>query len=185
MRRARTTDPAVAPHILVVGGTGMLSGLCEALAGDGGRLSLLSRRASQVAGADGYDCDYYDDAAFVAAIDSAIARSGPVELAVAWIHSLKIAAPRLLAERVNGRLFQVLGSAVADPAHPERLDLGRQVAGGLPNCVLRQVVLGFKAVGGRSRWLTNDEISAGVLDAVRADRIYSVIGQTEPWSARP
>ena len=34
------------PHVLVVGGTGMLSGLVEALAGDGGRLSLLSRRAS-------------------------------------------------------------------------------------------------------------------------------------------
>ena len=35
-----------APHIVVVGGTGMLSGLVEALGGDGGRLSLLSRRAS-------------------------------------------------------------------------------------------------------------------------------------------
>lgn len=175
----------MAPHILVVGGTGMLSGLCRALAGDGGRLSLLSRHASKAAGADGFDCDYYDEAGFVQALDAATARSGPITLAVSWIHTLKIPANRRLAERVRGRLFQVLGSAAADPDHPWRLDLGRAVADGLPDCALRQVVLGFKIEDGRSRWLTNDEISAGVLRAIQADLTYSIIGQSEPWSARP
>ncbi|HEX4710123.1 hypothetical protein [Phenylobacterium sp.] len=80
----------MAPHILVVGGTGMLSGLVEALAGDGGRLSLLSRRASVFGGANitGYDVDYYDDSAFMAALDAA----GPIDLAIAWFHTLKIGA---------------------------------------------------------------------------------------------
>jgi hypothetical protein len=176
------------PHILVVGGTGMLSGLVEALAGDGGRLSLLSRRASRFPrhGVTGYDVDYHDEAAFTAALDAA----GPVDLAVAWFHTLKIAAPRRLAERIGGdgeagRLFQVLGSATADPAHPDRLATAATVAAGLPDCRLRQVVLGFKVEGGRSRWLTDDEISGGVLAAVRADIDYAVVGQTEPWSARP
>lgn len=169
-------------HTLVVGGTGMLSGLCEALAGDGGRLSFLSRRAS---GPDGFACDYHDAAAFTAALQAAVARSGPIDLAVAWFHTLKIEAPRLLAERVQGRLFQVLGSAAADPAHPWRLETARKVVGDLPGCELRQVVLGFKVEPDGSRWLTNDEISSGVLEAVRVDRVLTVIGQTQPWSAKP
>jgi hypothetical protein len=82
-------------------------------------------------------------------------------------------------------MFQVLGSAANDPAHPWRLDLARQVADGLPDCALRQVVLGFQIEGGRSRWLTDAEISEGVLEAVRLDRPYSVVGVTEPWNARP
>ncbi len=180
------------PHILVVGGSGMLSGLVEALAGDGGRLSLLSRRASrsQLAGAAGYDCDYHDEATFTAALEAAIAAAGPIELAVAWFRDLRVRAPRRLAERMGAadrpaRLFQVLGSATADPARPERLTAAAVIAAGLPNCRLRQVVLGFQVAGGRSRWLTDDEISRGVLEAIRADRPYSVVGQVEPWSARP
>ena len=170
-------------HVLVVGGTGMLSGLVEALAGDGGRLSLLSRRASQHPG--GFDCDYHDEAGFRAALEAAVLRHGPIDLAVAWFHTLKIAAPRVLAQQVRGRMFQVLGSATADPAHPHRLASAAAVADGLVDCRLRQVVLGFQVVGDGSRWLTNDEISAGVLEAVRSDRPLSVIGQVEPWSARP
>ena len=170
------------PHTLVVGGTGMLSGLCKALAGDGGRLSLLSRQAS---GPDGFACDYYDPTSFSAALDAAVARSGPIRLAVTWFHTLKIEAPRLLAQRVEGRLFQVLGSAVADPAHPERLATARRVAEGLPACELRQVVLGFRIETGGSRWLTHAEISDGVLEAVRRDRLLATLGETRPWSAKP
>jgi hypothetical protein len=60
-----------------------------------------------------------------------------------------------------------------------------EVAQGLPDCRLRQVVLGFRADAGVSRWLTDAEISDGVLAAIRADRAYSVVGQVAPWSARP
>lgn len=173
------------PHILVVGGTGMLSKLVEALAGDSGRLSLLSRQASRAFGEAGFDCDYHDQQAFAAALAAAIERSGQVDLAIAWFHTLKIAAPRLLAEQVRGRLFQVLGSATADPAHPDRLERAAAVADGLADCRLRQVVLGFKVVDGASRWLSNTEISLGVLDAVSSDRPLTVVGQVAPWSARP
>lgn len=181
----------MAPHILVVGGTGMLAGLVEALAGDGGRLSLVARRAS-AHGLSGraFDCDYHDEAAFTAALDAAVAGQGPVDLAVAWFRTLRLAAPRRLAERVGtpgapGRLFQVLGSGVADPARPDRLRFAAEVAGGLPDCRLRQVVLGFRVESGGARWLTDAEISGGVLRAVREDLPFSVVGQVEPWSRRP
>lgn len=172
----------MAPHILVVGGTGMLSGLSKALAENGGRLSLVSRRASEVGG---FDADYHDAEAFSAALAAAVARFGPIDLAVAWFHTLKIPAPRLLAEQVHGRMFQVLGSAVADPAHPGRLQTAAEVAAGLADCALRQVVLGFVVDGAGSRWLNNAEISAGVLQAIDSDAVLSIVGQTAPWSARP
>ena len=180
------------PHILVVGGTGMLSDMVEALAGDGGRLSLVSRRASEAArpGVAGYDADYMDEAAFVSALDQARRASGPIDLAVGWFHTLKIAAPRRLAEAVGapgraGRLFQVLGSAVADPDHPGRLARAAAVAEGLSDCRLRQVVLGFRLMEEGARWNTGAEISAGVLTAIHADAVFSVVGTVEPWSARP
>lgn len=180
------------PHILVVGGTGMLSDMVEALAREGGRLSLLSRRASQAArpGVAGFDADYTDEAAFAAALGQALAASGPVDLAVAWFHTLKIAAPRCLAEAVGGpagpgRLFQVLGSAMGDPEHPGRLARAASVAADLPNCRLRQVLLGFRLEEQGSRWNTEAEISAGVLAAIHADLVLSTVGTLEPWSARP
>ena len=172
-------------HVLVVGGTGMLSGLVEALAGDGGRLSLLSRRASSSTVGDGFDCDYRDDAGFAAALGAAVAKSGPPDLAVAWFHTLKIAAPRMLAQAVRGRMIQVLGSAMGDPAHPDRLARAAAIADGLPDCALRQVVLGFRMETGGSRWHTGAEISAGVLEAIAADRPLTVVGQIAPWSAKP
>lgn len=186
--------PADAGHALVVGGTGMLAGVVRDLAGQGWRVTVLARRASDAFAGEahiaGYDCDYHDEAAFSAALAQAIRAHGPITLAIAWFHTLKICAPRRLAEAVGaadapGRYVQVLGSAVADPARPDRLATAAGVAEGLAGCALRQVVLGFQIEDGRSRWLTNTEISQGVLAAIAADAPLRVIGVTEPWSARP
>ena len=82
-------------------------------------------------------------------------------------------------------MIQVLGSAVADPDHPDRLTRAAAVADGLPDCALRQVVLGFRMEAGGARWHAGAEISAGVLEAIAADRLLTIIGQVAPWSARP
>lgn len=192
-RKAKRRPDAVPGHALVVGGTGMLAGAVSRLAGQGWRVSVLARRASQAppsASVRGWDCDYHDEAAFRSAVTAAVARDGPIALAIAWFHTLKIPAPRRLAEAVGapeapGRYLQVLGSAVADPTRPDRLATAAAVGQDLPNCRLRQVVLGFRIEGGSSRWLSNDEISTGVLDAIARDAPLSVIGVTAPWSARP
>lgn len=54
-----------------------------------------------------------------------------------------------------------------------------------PRIRYRQVILGFVIEGGRSRWLTHQEISDGVLKAVHQDAAWSVVGTVEPWSMRP
>lgn len=48
------------------------------------------------------------------------------------------------------------------------------------------VILGFVLLpGGQSRWLTNSEISQGVLDAIAAEAKRHIVGTVEPWSRRP
>lgn len=184
---------ADAGHALVVGGTGMLADAVRTLAAQGWRVSVFAREAEAFAaeaGVNGFNCDYHDEAAFLAALERAKAANGPIGLAVAWFHTLRIPAPRRLAEAVGGadrpgRYVQVVGSAMADPARPDRLAFAASVVEGAPHCLLRQVVLGFQLEAGGARWLTNAEISQGVLEAISRDAPLSVIGVTEPWSARP
>ena len=180
-------------HALIVGGTGMLAGMVDRLVGAQWQVSMISRRASAFArgrsGVTGHDCDYHQTEAFIGAIDNARSACGPITLAVGWFHTLKIDAPRRLAEAIGapavpGRFFLVLGSGVADPAAPHRLEVAAAVAVGLPTCRLRTVVLGFEISGRGSRWLANDEISNGVWDAIASDRSLTV-GTTEPWTMRP
>lgn len=180
------------PHILVVGGTGMLSGVTEALTASG-RVSLFARKGARFLhpGVTGYDANYYDDDGFAAVLEQAILAGGPVDLAVTWFHSQKVGGARRLAERVGrpdapGRLFQVLGHMVVDPNHPDRLGEAARVTLGLPGCQMRQIVLGFRIPRDEGpRWLTDAEIATGVLDAIQTDRLYSIVGQVEPWSSRP
>jgi len=181
-----------APHALVVGGTGMLAGCVRGLVARGWRVSVLARRASAFALREpdvvGWDCNYNDTDAFVATLNRARDGEGPIALAVGWFHTLGPApmlTTRTGAPAASGRFFHVLGSAMADPAHPERLDQAARAAKDAAFCAYRQVVLGFVTEGTGARWLTNDEISAGVLKAIDEDAPLSTIGVTEPWSARP
>ena len=48
-----------------------------------------------------------------------------------------------------------------------------------------QIVLGFKREACSSRWLTDEEISAGVLDAVSEKQPSYVVGTVTPWDERP
>jgi uncharacterized protein YbjT (DUF2867 family) len=181
--------PPSRPHALVVGGTGMLRAAVLGLAAGRevtvvargrGDLDSLRRASASVHPAA---VDYRDAAAFAGALDGAVAARGPFNLAVAWIRSDAPEAALAAARRVAGPFFHVLGSAAADPSRP---DPGRRARfEALPGVAYREVILGFVVEGGRSRWLTDAEISRGVLDAVAADRSRTVVGAVDPWSARP
>lgn len=182
----------MAGHALVVGGTGMLAGAVRSLVQRGWRVSVLARRASAFAmrepGVVGLDCNYNDTDALVATLNRARDGEGSIDLAVGWFHTLGPAP--MLATRTGclgtpGRFFHVLGSAMDDPEHPERLERAARAADGAAFCLYRQVILGFEPSRDGARWLTNEEISAGVLKAIDDDAAVSTIGVTRPWSARP
>jgi hypothetical protein len=179
-------------HALVVGGTGMLAGAVRGLVARGWRVSVLARRASAFAmrqpGVVGLDCNYNDTDALVATLNRARDGEGAIDLAIGWFHTLGPAP--MLATRTgclgaSGRFFHVLGNAMSDPDHPDRLKLAARAADGAVHCLYRQIVLGFELEGDGARWLTNDEISAGVLQAIDDDAVASAIGVTRPWSVRP
>ena len=78
--------------------------------------------------------------------------------------------------RITGDVLCVLGSAAADPGFPVCIPAAGE---------LREVILGFVREGGHSRWLTDPEISAGVLKVLRSGKLRSVVATLTPWSERP
>jgi len=164
-------------HTLVVGGTGMLAGSTWWLAEQGHVVSVISRGVQQISFGhiDGrlnpFMVDYRDSKSLSQAIAEAISSYGPIDLAVFWIHTDVPDAFQVISNEIARnaedpwRLFHVRGSGAH--LHPE----APQVP---PNCLYRQVVLGFVAEEDTSRWLTHDEISGGVIEAIRSDRERSV-----------
>jgi hypothetical protein len=164
----------------------MLAGLCRTLLDCCGRVSVMARNERRIRaiapGIAPLVCDYSDGSALA----EALATLDPPDLLVAWVHGRAPQTRRALAECIaaEGRFIQVLGSAHADPSHPERLKEMAVVVQGLP-IDYQAVVLGFVAESSRSRWLTNDEISAGVWRAIESGSPLSIIGAVEPWTAKP
>jgi NAD(P)-dependent dehydrogenase (short-subunit alcohol dehydrogenase family) len=171
-------------HALVVGGSGMLAGLCRRLAGDGWQVTVVGRDQRKLGRATVGDprlhplsVDYEDVAAFAAALDAAVAARRPIRLAVCWVRSW---APQSLlvaagAIAVGGRLFHIVSSRAGNAS-----TAAVEVAAARAGLRYRQVQLGAVADGTERRWLTNDEISAGVYAAVIADRPYHLVGTVAP-----
>jgi hypothetical protein len=187
------------PHALVVGGTGMLAGVSSWLASQGYATSVVARRQAgldslvRAARARGeivnpLPVDYTDDARFRHGLKAAVEAHGPIVLAVCWIHSTAPRAMWTVAEVVSSgddaaRLILVRGSAFADPSRPDEAVETRMAH--YPGLSYEVVVLGFVLEAGGSRWLTNQEITAGVIDAIQKPAARTIVGVVEPWSLRP
>ena len=182
-------------HTLVVGGTGMLAGLCETLHQQGHLLTILSRSERRFAhlarGRSGFHhlaLDYTDASALCEGLQAALAERGPISLAVCWVHStaphgLTNICEELLKAVESLEVVHVVGSAWANPA---RLlsPLEKQLRS-LSSLRYKQAILGFQLVGETSRWLTDEEISAGVWEAVQSEQDTTIVGVVKPWSRRP
>ena len=102
-------------HALVVGGTGMLASLTAALAARGHVVTSIARRArTSDAGVTSVEVDYRESERLREELARAIGERGPIELAVAWIHTDGPDAPRIVAQSLapGARLVQVFGTRV-------------------------------------------------------------------------
>jgi hypothetical protein len=182
--------------MLVVGGSGMLAGLCLRLAGEGRKVCVIARNrdrlqslVEKVPPGDilPVAVDYRDAGALERALDRLIGDGhGQPTQAIAWIHD-EVApdAPLQIADRVE-IFWHVLGSAVADPSEPDLLaDWRGRIGRHRPALDYRQIVLGFVVEAQRSRWLTDTEICNGVYDAIRNGQSANIVGTIAPWSRRP
>jgi NAD(P)-dependent dehydrogenase (short-subunit alcohol dehydrogenase family) len=176
--------PGGAAHALVVGGSGMLAGLCRLLSADGWEVTVVGRDRDKLARAAHDDArihplsvDYQQTDGFFAALEEATATRGPIVLAVCWIRSW---LPRSLltaaaAVAPGGRLFHVVGSERSAASAAAIAELQRR-----DELSYHQVELGAVVDSSGRRWLSDDEISGGVYTAVKADRPYFLVGTLAP-----
>lgn len=162
---------------LVLGGTGMLKGCADELVAQGWRVVLPCRRPEGVLGTAAtaalrgrghvprqrvaVAADWTRPAELADRVRAVV--DGPADLLVAWVHAsyrepvLRAVAP-LLAP--GAPVVEVHDSGAIQPVR------------GVPDPVVeghptQQVVLGFARHGGGTRWLSHEEASVGVLEAVR------------------
>lgn len=177
-------------HALVIGGTGMLAKASVWLSENGYHVSVIGRNPEKMqqlleqnpAQLTPVLIDYTLTSELARQISAIQQKNGPIELAIAWVHSTgPHAIPsvlRMFPANQPVAFFHVNGS------NSNLKDIKAKTAP--PHHILyHQIQLGYKIENGISRWLTHDEISQGVIEAVRSGKAESVIGTTEPRDKRP
>lgn len=166
-------------HVLVVGGTGMLRGAALDLARRADLVTVIARTAWRVERLrddalprriEPVALDWSDTVGFEAAVIRAANDGGPFDVAVAWVHSSAKDAPPALAEALAAtspgcRLFLVVGSR--DDAEQAVKSAWHERLSAAPGIVYRRVRLGRRD-GPPRRWLTDEEISRGVVEVPTA-----------------
>ena len=183
-------------HALVIGGTGMLRRATVAIGKRSKRLTAVARTATSLAAlarlladreGDRYETlDWNQPEQFISDLRRLVNEAGHPTLVLAWLHDVNLGARVASAVSVHEKpydFFQVIGSSGGSPhsgaaAVRERVERVTHIR-------YFQVVLGFKREAGASRWLTNDEISDGVLEAIRKREACRIIGTVTPWEQRP
>lgn len=167
---------AAVTHALVVGGTGMLRGVSEHLARRGA-VSVVGRSERVLSmPVHPIRVDWSDTAALERALRDAVASWGPIRLAVCWIHSTAPEAPFVVAraaadEASPVEYVQVFGSSADTEMAPK--EEWRRRLSAWPGIRYRRVILGRHG----DRWLTNEEISAGVIDALSRPEDVVQVGE--------
>ena len=179
----------------MVGGTGMLAGVTLHLAAGGLTVSVVARRERTLArltrlasGLPGHvhplEVDWHDGAALRSALDAARAQNGPFDLVVAWVHSSASEAPFVVADAATeGRFgeplayYQLFGT-YDQPGAAVR-DRWRQQLAHDPRLEYHEIHLGHEKTSHGPRWLTNEEISAGVIEAIEVAAPAYPIGDVD------
>ena len=153
------TAPAPLGRVFVVGGTGMLAEAVAKIATRCDHLTLAARAPEGLArrlGAHPLPLDWTDRPTTLRALPET-----RFDLVISWLHRAGLwMVPHLEARlRPGGRSIRVLGSVALDPAHLAGIDPPT------PAGIRRQrLVLGRMG----ARWLTHEEICAGLMQAIDA-----------------
>jgi hypothetical protein len=179
MRKKIKNQDAPVPrykHSLIIGGTGMLAGATVEMCGRSDRATVVSRHAEAFAAERGLaeNCavtaDYRDAESLIAAIEARITRHGAFDAALLWFHGAgekSLLALLDVLDREECAVVMVLGSAQGDPRRQS--GVLREKLAAAKNLSCRRAVLGCKADGNGWRWLTDEEISRGALDALAGE----------------
>ena len=136
----------------------MLAGVSTALVAAGWHIVLPSRRYAPLS-VDGVGRARWVRADWTRPNDLAcqVGRvlGGPADLLVAWV-----------ATEVRESVFRAVGPLLSPGAPVVEVDATESLAPVLPDHPTHQVILGEVGYAGRTRWLSDEEITSGVLEAV-------------------
>ena len=176
-------------HALVIGGTGMLRDVSLWFTEIGHKVSVIGRserkhmdmiKSSKYPELlNGLMVDYYNLSSLEKSVRHAISEYGPISTLVSWtpsLPSLELVSSIISEQSTTWKLYQVKGS---------RRYFKDEILTLPSNCEHRSIYLGFILEEDHSRWLTNTEISKGVIQCVKGDRVESIIGRVEPYEKRP
>ncbi|MFD1036969.1 short-chain dehydrogenase [Virgibacillus byunsanensis] len=178
---------------LVIGGTGMLRNVCHWLVENGYIVFIIGRsiqrhkslkeNSPNPENIHALPVDYHDLNQLQTELNKTFHTYGSPQLVVSWIHSSSpVALPLIINElstkntSIPWRLFHIQGSARFLKKENTPVQL---------NCLYRRVYLGFMIENNISRWLTHEEISNGIIQAIKNDNNETIIGTLEPWDMRP
>lgn len=182
----------------------MLRRVCTTLAARGADVTVVARDprrlhtlAAEAAGLPGriapLACDYRDPQRLEAALGATLRERGRPDPTIAWMREDALAGLHAIARaleqaRAEGeqagacRLVHVLPSAARSPVIRKRY---RDEFAGYGAIRYRQVILGFVIDEEISRWLTDTEISDGVLHSLELHASEFIVGRVHPWSRSP
>ena len=183
-------------RILVIGGTGMLRLVTEYFISNNFHVSVVARDIEKlkyftnkypfIKTIDLISHDYSDADNFIKTIENKIDEHGSFDIIIGWIHSHAVhSLTRLInvLEKYNNQtiLYHIKGSEYYDPTkrgYFQKININHKLD-------YREIFLGFKIENNCSRWLTDTEISNGVINAVESGIKKAIVGNIEPWELRP
>lgn len=172
-------------HALIIGGSGMLKEASIWFASQYDYVTVIGRSKKkmkflidQCKNINPLYLDYHDTNQLKLAIEEQIRKLGNIDLIVAWVHST---APGALStiinvvskQKNNWHLVHILGSR-------SNLETIKKNISVPENCTYSQVQLGFVRENNQTRWLTNTEISSGVIKAISQKEAKYIVGMIEP-----
>lgn len=182
-------------HTLCIGGTGMLQAASIQLAAKTGQLTSVARTRASLNRLDEaldksfvvhhqLQLDWSRPTEFLNELENHATRTQPPDLVAAWIHGSELPlnfALRLAELDQPFRFFHIIGSASENPLRiAERIMDEFDPPRLIDYC---QVILGAKRSGGKTRWLTDQEISNGVLEAIDQGNKRFIVGTLEPFES--
>ena len=173
-------------HVLVVGGSGMLAAFCLSLARRNYNVTVVCRSKNKFDRNIGelssnslipIYVDYRDSEKLGHELARLCCKSGCIDTTVSWIHpEQSVAAFGVTAEYTKAHFYSVLGSS---DGKPDEADPVKQtILASNPNLAVYAIALGFilDPVIQSHRWLTNEEISTGVLQAFDERQSHFIVG---------
>ncbi|SIS62765.1 Rossmann-fold NAD(P)-binding domain-containing protein [Salimicrobium flavidum] len=177
-------------NVLIFGGTGMLAEATEWIATHSttaviyGRDTRKLERLANTHGVVPETLDYNNINEVKEQVTHAYEKYGSIDMVVAWIHSTSPHAISEIKDTIRKLQPDHQWTLIVVKGSSKVSDITGREQQGPDNCSVKEVRLGFILSESGWRWLTHEEISGGVIQAITGNDEEITVGRLEPWEKR-